>query len=314
MKMTGTYVFKQNGEEIGRSENIITANGTRAILQYLTGASQDWASSIAVGAIPITPSSVDITLKYEIARSAVTMKSYKYGFPNQIIVKGTLSPEVSANIYEVGVYPYNTSQVLGKRDQLIIDDFSLAYNWLFSQISGSAVSNIPASSNSTYYNIFTPQSIYSPRVGLYSINMLPNSIMSNSHLYVNLSSYTSLNTLDFLVNVPNSSSGTMTVALTDVNGKTTSSPLSYSFNGSTLPGYQVLSANLPSDIISLSTIKTITINTVGSNSNIVVDAIRISLLSEIGDLSGLISRSVLTTPIAKTYGTPLDIEYYIQIG
>ena len=78
--------------------------------------------------------------------------------------------------------------------------------------------------------------------------------------------------------------------------------------------YQILSANLPSDIINLSTIKTIKIDTTGSNSSITVDAMRISLLAEVGDLSGLVSRSVLTTPIAKIYGTPLDIEYYIQIG
>lgn len=314
MKITGTYVFKQGGEEIGRSENIITANGTRAILQYLTGASQDWAAAIAVGAIPITASSADVTLKYEIARSSVTMKSYKYGFPNQIIVKGTLSSEVSANIYEVGVYPYNTSQVLGKRDQLIIDDFSFSYNWLFSKINGSTVSNIPANSNTSYYNNYAAQSAYSPRVGLYSLNIPANSTMSNSNLYVNLSSYTSINTLDVLVNVTAGSSGTMTITLTDVNGKTTSSPLSYSFNGSTLAGYQVLSANLPSDIISLSTISNIAIATSGTNSSITVDAMRISLLSEVGDLSGLVSRSVLTTPIAKIVGTPLDIEYYVQIG
>jgi len=314
MKITGTYVFKQNGEEIGRSENIITANGTRAILQYLTGSSKDWASSIAVGAIPIVPTSSDITLKYEIARSAVTMKSYKYGFPNQIIVKGTLSAEVAANIYEVGVYPYSTAQVFGRRDQLIIDDFSLAYNWLFSKINNSNVSNISALSNASYYNIFAAQSAYSPRVGQYSLNIPANSTISNSSLYASLSSYTSLNTLDVLVNVSAGSSGTITVTLTDVNGKTTSSPLSYSFNGSTLAGYQILSANLPSDIISLSTINNIKIATSGSSSSITVDAMKISLLSEVGDLSGLVSRSVLTTPIAKIYGTPLDIEYYVQIG
>lgn len=314
MKITGTYVFKQNGEEIGRSQNIITANGTRAILQYLTGASQEWASAIAVGAIPTTASSADMTLEYEIARSAVTMKSYKYGFPNLIIVKGTLSSEVSANIYEVGVYPYNTGQIFGRRDQLIIDDFSYSYNWLFSKISGSTVSAIPANSNSSYYNNFAAQSVYSPRVGTYSLNIPANSTISNSNLSVNLSSYTSLNTFDILVNVAAGSAGTMTVTLTDVNGNTTSSPLSYSFDASILSGYQILSTNLPSDIISLSSINNIAINTSGTNSSITLDAMRISLLSEIGDLSGLVSRSVLTTPIAKIYGTPLDIEYYVQIG
>ena len=303
MMLKGIYVFKQNGIEIGRSENIITDNGKKSILKYLTNSISEWASSIAVGAIPTTAASSDKTLYYEIARSAVTMKSYRSGTPNLIIVKSTLDASVAANIYEIGVYPNTTSQIFGTRDQMILTDFSYYYDWLKTAGSGT-VSNTP----------FIPQDPYSPRVGFNSIKLPAATTISNSNFSLNLSSYTSTDTLDILVNVPVTSTGsnTLNLTLTDVNGLT--SIASYSYNASTTSGYQVLSTNLASNINTLSTIKTITIQSVGTNSAITLDAIRVSVTSEVGDSSSLVSRSVLTTPIAKIYGTPLDIEYYLQLS
>lgn len=303
MNLKGTYVFKQNGIEIGRSENLVTTNGTSAILKYLTNSSVEWASALSVGAIPTTPTVSDTTLAYEIARSAVTMKSYIPGSPNLIVIKGTLSSSVSANIYEIGLYPYNTSQVLGTRDQLIIDDFSNLNNWL--------TGTTPLSSNSSYYNAYAPQSPYSPRVGLYSAIIPAATTVVNSNLAVNLGSYTTLDTLDLLVNVATGKSGTLNVTLTDVNG-VSANTLAYTF--ASTGGYQVLSLNLPSNITSLSTINKITLATVGANSQITVDAIRVSVTAEVSSSVALVSRSALTTPIAKIYGTPLDIEYYLQLN
>jgi hypothetical protein len=48
----GTYVFKQNGLEIGRTNNLITSNGRNLILEFLAGARQNWAADMAIGAMP----------------------------------------------------------------------------------------------------------------------------------------------------------------------------------------------------------------------------------------------------------------------
>ena len=141
--LKGTYVFKQGGVEVGRSENIITTNGKTAILQYLSGALSEWAASIAVGTINTTPTVNDLTLAYEVARSAVTLKSFQVGSPNLIVVKGTLAASVAANIYEVGVFPVTTANIFGTRDQLIIDDFSGISNW-----KGTYTTNQYAAQNS----------------------------------------------------------------------------------------------------------------------------------------------------------------------
>jgi hypothetical protein len=297
--LKGTYVFKQNGVEVGRSENIVTNNGKTAILQYLTNSSVEWASTIAVGAIPTTPTVSDLSLAYEVSRAAVTLKSYTIGNPNLIVVKGTLSSTLAANIYEIGVFPYNTSQVFGSRDQFIMDDFSNLNNW--STTSGTAYTS----------NAYAAQSPYSPRVGLNSINLAANSTITNPYVSYNFSPYSTIDTINILANVPVGSSGTLNLTLTDING-VTSTFTGYSFGSTT--GYQVISLPLPVSIFQLSTVSSISIQTVGSNSSITIDALRVSVNSEITNSTGLVSRSVLTTPIAVISGIPLDIEYYLQLG
>jgi hypothetical protein len=294
----GIYVFKQGGIEIGRSENIITTHGKEAIVQYLADSTFEWASSIAVGSINTTPTLADLTLQYETARTGVTLKSYKNGSPSLIIVKGTLDANLSANIYEIGVFPSKTRQVFGTRDQLIIDDFSTIVNW--TTFAGTAYTT----------NAYAAQSPYSPRIGLYSVGMSAASTIVNTNFNLDLSTYSPIDTLDLLVNVASGKSGTLNVTLTDVNGLT--STLAYTFGSTT--GYQVLSQALPSSIFALSNIKSVQFATVGANSAITLDALKIAVLSEVSDTTSLVSRSVLTTPIAKIYGTPLDIEYYVQLS
>ncbi len=297
----GTYVFKQGGVEIGRSENLITTNGKNTILQYLTNATSEWASSIAVGALPITPTVSDINLKYELARTSVTLKSYISGTPNLIVVKGTLASSVVANIYEVGVFPLSTNQVFGTRDQYTVEDFSLISNW--TTTAGTAYTT----------NAYAAQSPISPRSGLYSVNMAASSTIKNIHESISFANYSTLDTLDILVNVPSGSSGALTIVFTDVNGNSYSfAPSRYSFNNSSGSSvYQFLSANLTSGLLALSTISSVAISTTNA---VTLDSLRVSVASEMSATTGLVSRSVLSTPIAKIYGIPLDIEYFVQLS
>ena len=302
-KLTGTYVFKQDGVEIGRSKNIITTNGTTAILQYLSGNSSDWAGSMAVGCIGNTARVTDLSLTYEIARSAIASKSYRTGTTgystNLLILKGRIDPQISGNIYEVGIFPYNTDSVFGIRDKLIITDFSSPSDW----------ATLAGTYTTTSYSA---QGAFSPRVGLYNINLVNSSTISNSNFVIDLSSYSSLDTLDALVYVNSTNYGTLNVTLTDV--QSVSRTVSFSFDGRVTAGYQVLSSNFPADISSLANISTVTIQASGVYSDITLDSIKVSILGEISNSTALISRSVLTTPIAKIYAIPLDIEYYLELG
>ena len=161
----GTYVFKQEGKEIGRSSNLITANGRTMILQYLSTARQDWAADMAVGAMPTNangqaPLSTDTQLNFETYRTPVILKTFipASGInPDLILARCTLPADLYANIYEVGLYAVtNSSFSTSTRNNVILTDFSNTNTWSLS--SGTVVSNS-----------YIPQGYASPRIGSQSL-------------------------------------------------------------------------------------------------------------------------------------------------
>ena len=293
--MKGIYVFKQNGKEIARSENIITANGKETILQYLAGTTLDWASHMAVGAIVQTSiADTNTTLDFEIARTPVTLKSYSTSSP-KLTVMATLDETIIANIYEIGIYPIANNATFGQRNNLIISDFSVLSNW-------SATAGGPVSTNE-----FLAQSPTSPRLGAYSINIPESTTYTSTNVSFNFSNHTVLDTVDLLIdNVV----GTGNVSVTFGNNAGDTETLTYSL--STNSSYQVVSQNVTQALIDLGQITSLSIVTPSSFS-FLIDAIKASINNEVNASSALVSRSELTTPIAKLAGTPLDIEYYLDL-
>ena len=74
--LQGTYVFKQNGIEIGRSKNIITDSGKQMIMQYLCGLRQDWAADMSIGVLQGQALASDSQLNFEVGRYPVVLKSF----------------------------------------------------------------------------------------------------------------------------------------------------------------------------------------------------------------------------------------------
>ena len=110
--LKGVYVFKENGVEIGRSENIITDRGSEIITAYLSGANKAWAGAVAVGAGATAAASTDSRLNFETFRSAITSLTPQFAYEatpvtgnNRVIAKFKLDSSVACKIYEAGVYP-----------------------------------------------------------------------------------------------------------------------------------------------------------------------------------------------------------------
>jgi hypothetical protein len=293
----GTYVFKQNGVEIGRSENLITDNGRRTILQFLSGIRGEWASDLAIGAINTTPQSSDLELNFETGRVPITLKSFKSKTdtnPDLIIVRATLPSTLYANIYEVGLYPQQVSQGPSARDNNILTDFSDLTNWV-------------TSAGNVYITGFMPQVSNSPRIGAYSVDLDPSSTYYNSTFGFSMSGYSDIDNLQILAY--NTVAGVATVTLTDYAGTSINVPFTLTDNAD----YQVLSSPFPSSVGSLGAIRTVSIST-DSTASITIDCIKTSVVRELGAGDFIISKSVLDTPIGKAYGTTLDIEYYVQLN
>ena len=293
----GTYVFKQNGVEVGRSSNLITNIGRKIILQYLTRAREEWAADMAIGALNTAPAATDIQLNFETGRYPVILKTFLSATltdPDLILVRATIPENVYANIYEIGIYPTNTSfSTVSNRNNIILTEFSDLTNWV-------------NSAGTIEVNPFAPQASGSPRTGANSISFLNNTTYSNTNLSIPISGYSSLDDLQILMY--NSTAGVVTVTLTDISGITQTISFTITTNGN----YSSLSAKFGSSISDFSYITGISIST-NSTAALTIDAIKSSDASEISVEESLVSKSVLTTPIAKLNNVPLDVEYYIEL-
>lgn len=306
LQFKGTYVFKQDGVEIGRSENLITTNGRKVLLQYLAGVRSNWAADMCFGAINTAPTASDIGLNFETGRVPVSLKTYKSATnnsPDLIIVRGTLPASLYANIYEIGLYPESKITDVANRNARIITEFSDLSNWTASvNDSSQTITN----QGTVYITGFSPQGASSPRIGGFSVDIVQNTIYENNTFGFGLLGYSNLDTLDILAY--NTAAGVVTVTFVD----TYNNSFVFTYTLSDNSGYQVLTAPFPSNTLFNNTIQTVRITT-DNTAAITVDAIKASAMAEITSEDYLISKSALSTPIAKVYGTPLDVEYYVQV-
>jgi len=304
----GTYVFKENGKEIGRSQNLITQNGRKVFLQYLAGVKTEWASNLAIGALPVDPGYLDTQLNFETGRFPVTLKTYQAATtntPDLIIVRATLPPLMYANIYEVGIYPQNALSAVASKNNKLLVDFSDLSNWV-------------TYAGSTSITGFTPGLDSSPRIGNYSVELAPGTTYSNNTFSFEISNYSSIDTLQILAY--NTVAGNLTMTLTDRDGYSTI----FNYTLQNNAGWQVLQAPIPTTITNpsgtvlntdpqaLGTINTVTFTT-DSTATVTLDVVKGSASAELSNNDYIISKSVLQTPIAKTYGVALDIEYFLEL-
>jgi hypothetical protein len=303
----GTYVFKQNGVEIGRSTNLITSNGRKMILQYLSGGRQDWAADMAIGALNSpSPALSDLQLNFETARYAVNLKTFISANtiannPDLILVRATLPADLYANIYEIGLYATsNSSYSTSTRNNVIINDFSNLSLW-------------NSSAGTVITNPYIAQGYSSPRIGANSVSFLPSTTYTNSNLTVGFSNYTPSDSLQILVF--NTTAGTINVTITYISGITQT----LAFTTTSTSGYSVLSVpfdtglgSSTNSIVNFSKLTYVSISTT-SGTYATIDAIKVSSASEISVEESLVSKSILTNPIAKSPNVPLDVEYYVEM-
>jgi hypothetical protein len=274
LQFKGTYVFKQDGKEIGRSENLITTNGRKVILQYLAGTRPDWAADMCFGAIDTAPTASDIELNFETARVPVSLKTYKSATnsnPDLIIVRGTLPASLYANIYEVGLYPESRITDVANRNNRIITDFSDLSNWVASVSDQSQTITDQGTVSITGY---AAQGSASPRIGGFSVDLAQNTSYQNNTFGFNLLGYSDLDTLKILAY--NTAAGILTVTLKDVQNN--SYVFTYTLSDNT--GYQILSAPFPANVSFVNTINSITITT-DNTASVTIDAIKASVTTEL---------------------------------
>ncbi|NDB81757.1 MAG: hypothetical protein EB127_03265 [Alphaproteobacteria bacterium] len=293
------YYLTSNGEFVASSKNVITTNGYLMINKYLANSAQDWAGGFAIGVLSRnTASATDTDLEYEIGRYPITLKSYRtISGSNQLVVKATIDPILSASITEVGLFP---ALDVSKNNYMLSD---------FSESSGSV--NLWTASGSTSSLQFAPYSRYGANNSYWFAS---NSFITNTNLNFNMSQYTSIDSADLLVYTPATSSATFRIVFGDTNGNIwTSASGSGSISGA--GWYRIrmpLTASYSSTFNYL--INSVSINFLTTaNASIHFDALKLISGDVKPETLKLTSRSLFSTPVAKNANQPMQMEYYVQV-
>jgi hypothetical protein len=319
--MKGYYIFKENGVEVGRSENILTTSGKLLIANSMCANGSQWAGSIAVGALGdfssggATASASDIGLGFEFTRGPVqSLSPFPYttpysGGPIKLIAKAVLDPSVSGKIYETGLFSRNSVNA-----ELIdpITFSSSAEGWTYRSATGpdawtdlTSVSNAFSTGGRAGDNQINFS--YVPSVGTKKIRLdieLDLSIAASSDKFAFACSTTGGTgspgvTIRFYTDESNYFSYSLPSIATSYSGYRVLSNAKSSWTSTGLPSWSGIS------IIEI------------ENSGSLVthfDALRV--IKQFADTDSiLVSHSVFSSAnsITKTEGTPLEIEYYLDV-
>lgn len=313
LNATGEYFFYEDGKEIYRSKNILTKFGKRYITQYLAGKSTSNLKDIALGVGSTAATINDTQLEFEFYKSVVNMSSVDiqtsqltgestYG----IVYKSTVPVDVAGVISEVGLFP---SVTFGSTDYAgnSISTFENNQEWY--------------DSNKEFAQALTSSE---PKIGTYYISIGAASSQSKNYFYnfnLDISGYSSNDSLTLAYYQPDLNLDYVFVRTYDSNDRyyeiryPSNNSIGYKINSLTLNNlYTSGYGNGTPDNESIVKISVGVKAKSSGSTNVLFDGLRINDEDAFRSDYGLISRSVLSTPIVKTLGKQMDIEYRLGIS
>ena len=314
MNVSGEYVFYEDGKEVGRNKNLITKFGKRYLTQYLAGQSNTNLKDVAIGIGSTAASVNDTQLGFEFYRSPVTMSSIdiqtnsttgisSYG----VVHKTTIPVDVVGVISEIGVFP---TVSLSSTDYASnsISTFEDNQSW--------------ADSNGAFPSVLTTPT---PKIGSYYLSM--NAPSSGTKQYFNnfnidISGYSALDSLTIAYRQVDLNLDYVFVRMYDSNNNYYE--IRYAGDVATsgdkiksLTLNNLYSSGYGSGAPDQTSIVKIGVGVKAKSSGataVLFDGLRINDEDAFRTDYGLISRSVLSTPIVKTLGKQMVIEYRIGLN
>jgi hypothetical protein len=306
---------------------MITKFGKRFLTSYISGINEFVSKELALGIGSIAPNAKgnDTRLNFEFYRLPVELSSFNIledgvdgdGDPvyNYFVTyKSTIPQDVSGVISEIGLYPGDRLS-FNNFDSKFITSFTNQFNWFsgsdnptsqgntqdangaytfLSKVSDSMIRvDVTSGQTKEYINSFISNDISG-----YSINdtiAIAYKKADNNVSKIRVKFYSSDLAYYYVDFTPESGTGDkiQTLTLNNLFSNYTAAP--------NLPD--------PSSIIKIGVATTAS----GGNTTVYFDAIRINDEDTFDPGYGLISRSVLSTPLIKKPGRPVDIEYKLQL-
>jgi hypothetical protein len=306
---------------------MITKFGKRFLANYISGNNSFASKELALGIGSISPNAKgnDTRLNFEFYRLPVELSSFNISqtgtdvdgdpvYSYFVIYKSTIPQDISGVISEVGLYP-GDRQSFNNFDSKFITSFTNEFNWFsgssnptlqgntqdssgaytfLSKVSDSMIRvDVTSGQSKEYIN-----SLISDDISGYSINdtiAIAYKKADNNVSKIRVKFYSSDLAYYYVDFTPESGTGDkiQSLSLNNLFSNYTAAP--------NLPD--------PSSIIKIGVETTAS----GGNTIVYFDAIRINDEDTFDPGYGLISRSVLSTPLIKKPGRPVDIEYKLQL-
>lgn len=306
---------------------MITKFGKRFLISYLSGNNSFLSKELALGIGSTAPNAKgnDTKLEFEFYRLPVELSSFNIlqtgvdidgdpVFDYFITYKSTIPQDISGVISEIGLYPGDRTS-FNNFDSKFITSFTNEFNWFSGLLNPSSQGNtIDSNGNYTFLSKVSDSmirvdvtsgqtkeyinSLISDDISGYSINdtiAIAYKKADNNVSKIRVKFYSSDLAYYYVDFTPESGTGDkiQSVSLNNLFSNYTAAP--------NLPD--------PSSIIKIGVETTAS----GGNTTVYFDAIRINDEDTFDPTYGLISRSVLSTPLIKKPGRPVDIEYKLQL-
>jgi hypothetical protein len=224
----------------------------------------------------------------------------------QITLQTTLDSALSGVIYESAIYTSLGFSGLGNFDGRIITFFSEGLNasgdsdpLLWSYSAGMSVDTTNSRIGNS--NIYLPSGTTTILGGTSTVGSL----------VLDLTGYQPNDQIQFAHYLSASSTGSISITMTDSQGYTMSKTFSYT----NATGYKIENVSLKDWTYSNSdfnyVISKITVSSTGINTSL--DGIRVDDTETIDTNNGLVSRAVFDTPVTKYTGDIIDVEYILTL-
>jgi hypothetical protein len=298
---------------------MITKFGKRFLIDFIAGnsnfTSKDLAIGIATGT-QLSEADTNTRLGFEIYRMPVSLSSINIesdgsgGFNYYSIFKTTIPQDISGVVTEIGLYP-GFRKSINFYDSKFITAFENNTLWVDSNGDSPALQ-----SNSTDGTTFVSK--IGENMVRFNVTQSTSKEYKNTIALLDLSGYSVNDSLTLAYKKADNNTSKIRV-------KFYSSSSAYYYADFTPSGsnedkvQSVLMSNLFSNIVGspdLTNITSIGVEvTAGSGGNTVVyfDGLRVNDEDTFDPQYGLIARHVLTTPLKKPSGRPVDMEYKLQL-
>ena len=299
---------------------MITKFGKRFLVDFIAGNSNFTYKELSFGiatATQLPESDTNTRLGFEIYKLPVTLSSINIeddgvgGFNYYAIFKTTIPQDISGVISEIGLYP-GFRKSINFYDSKFITSFDNNTLWADSNGDSPALE-----SNSTDGTTFVSK-IGENMIKL-NVNQSSSKEYKNSIALLDLSGYSVNDSLTLAYKKADNNTSKIRI-------KFYSSSSAYYYadfipSGSNEDKVQSVSmSNVFNNIVGspdLTNITSIGVEvTAGSGGNTVVyfDGLRVNDEDTFDPQYGLIARHILTTPLKKPSGRPVDVEYKLQLG